>query len=112
MSWDSYDLDAGDNLSLPGPPTGLAIAVIVVEVVALLPFLFDLDLLSWIGYGIASWLVAILAIVFREVDRRREANPLYLPRPRVRQTVNFAALVGLAIGCAHAWRLAQETTYA
>ena len=111
MSWDTYGQDSSEDFTLPGPPTGLAVAVIAADVVALAPLLFD-RALSWIGYAIASWVVAILAIVFREVDRRREANPLYLPRPTVRRTVNIGALVGLLIGCLHAWRVAQETTYA
>lgn len=112
MSWDTYTSYSEDEFELPGPPVGLAVVVVIADVAALVPLFFNRDLLSWLGYGVASWLVALLAIAFREVDRSRESNPLYLPRPAVRRVVNVAALVGLLIGCIHAWRVAQVTSFA
>lgn len=112
MSWDRYSTLPEAEFELPGPPVGLAAAVVIVDLAALIPLLVDHDLLSWFGYFAASWVVAVLAVAFREVDRSRESSPLYLPRPNVRLVVNMAALLGLVIGCIHAWRVAQETSFA
>lgn len=112
MTWNTYDADPSEVHDLPRPPGLLAGAILTADVVALVPFALDNRALSWAGYGISAWLVALLVIAFREVDRRRQSEPFYLPNPAMRRTVNIGAFAGLAIGCAHAWRVAQERSFA
>lgn len=112
MTWNSYYSEPYKVDDLPRPPGFLAGAIVFANVVALIPLAIDSKMLTWVGYGISAWLVALLVIVFREIDRRRQSDPFYLPNPAMRRTVNIGAVAGLAIGCLHAWRVAQEKSFA
>jgi len=112
VTWNSYDPEPFVAQDLPRPPGLIAGAIVIADILALIPFVMDSKVLSWVGYGVSAWLVAMLVIAFREVDRRRQSSPLYLPNPAMRRTVNIGAVIGLAIGCLHAWRVAQEKSFA
>lgn len=112
MTWNSYETEPFVAQDLPRPPGLIAGAIVIADILALIPFAMDSKVLSWVGYVISAWLVAVLVIAFREVDRRRQSSPLYLPKPAMRWTVNIGALTGLVIGCLHAWRVAQEKSFA
>lgn len=112
MTWSEYSNETAEVDVYPGPPTALAVLIFIVTFLSLFPLISDSTMLSWIGYALAAWVVALLTISYREVDRRRESDPMYLPKPRLRTAVHIAAISGLLIGCLHAWKLAQERSFA
>jgi hypothetical protein len=90
------------------PPVGPVIACALLLAISLLTFVIGNDAADWIGYITGSWLLAIAAIVFRRIDRKRSRSNGYLEKASLNRVVVAMLAVGLISACLHAFFLAKE----
>jgi hypothetical protein len=105
---DYDDLVSRDRSSAP---VGLAMLGVALWIMGVACFAIDGRQFNRVGYVIGAWLVTIVALVYRRVDKRRSRGADYFPKVYLGRVITAVLTGGLIVAAVHAFFLAKEKRF-